>query len=85
MLAGSDQSLARLITLVEREAPEVPQIMSLIYPHLGHAYFIGITGPPGGGKSTLVDRLTAVMRSVDFLVGILAADPTSALSGGALL
>ncbi len=85
MLAGSDQSLARLITMVEREAPEVPQIMSLIYPHLGQAYFVGVTGPPGGGKSTLVDRLTAVMRSKDFSVGILAADPTSPFSGGALL
>ncbi len=85
MLAGSDQSLARLITMVEREAPEVPQIMSLIYPHLGHAYFVGVTGPPGGGKSTLVDRLTAVMRSNGFSVGILAADPTSPFSGGALL
>lgn len=85
MLAGSDQSLARLITMVEREAPEVPQIMSLIYPHLGHAYCVGITGPPGGGKSTLVDRLTAVMRSRGFSVGILAADPTSPFTGGALL
>ena len=85
MLAGSTQSLARLITMVEREAPEVPQIMSLIYPHLGHAYLVGITGPPGGGKSTLVDRLTAVMRSNGFSVGILAADPTSPFSGGALL
>jgi len=85
MLAGSTQSLARLITMVEREAPEVPQIMSLIYPHLGRAYLVGITGPPGGGKSTLVDRLTAVMRSGDFSVGILAADPTSPFSGGALL
>lgn len=85
MLAGSTQSLARLITMVERETPEVPQIMSLIYPRLGHAYLVGITGPPGGGKSTLVDRLTAVMRSGDFSVGILAADPTSPFSGGALL
>ena len=85
MLAGSTQSLARLITMVEREAPEVPQIMSLIHPRLGHAYLVGITGPSGGGKSTLVDRLTAVMRSRGFSVGILAADPTSPFSGGALL
>ena len=85
MLAGSEKSLARLITMVEMEVPEVPQIMSLINPHLGHAYFIGITGPPGGGKSTIVDRLTAVMRSRGFSVGIVAADPTSPFSGGAIL
>ncbi len=85
MLSGSDLSLARLITLVEREAAEVPRIMSLIYPHLGNAYLVGVTGPPGGGKSTLVDRLTAVMRAKGFSVGIIAADPTSPFSGGAVL
>ena len=85
MLAGSDQALARLITLVERDAPEVPQIMSLIYPHLGKAHFIGITGPPGAGKSTVVDRLTSVIRAKGLSVGILAADPTSPFSGGAVL
>ena len=85
MLSGSDQCLARLITLVERESPEVPQIMSLIYPRLGHAHFVGITGPPGAGKSTMVDRLTAVLRSKGCSVGILAADPTSPFSGGAVL
>jgi len=85
MLAGSDRCLARLITLVEREAPEVPQIMSLIYPRLGHAHFVGVTGPPGAGKSTLVDRLTAIMRARGFSVGILAADPTSPFTGGAVL
>ncbi|TET37368.1 MAG: methylmalonyl Co-A mutase-associated GTPase MeaB [Dehalococcoidia bacterium] len=85
MLAGSDLSLARLITLVERDAPEVPEIMGSIYPHLGNAYFVGFTGPPGGGKSTLVDRLTAVMRRRGFSVGIVACDPTSPFSGGAVL
>lgn len=85
MLAGSERSLARLITLVEREAPEVPEIMSQIYPRLGNAYFVGFTGPPGGGKSTLVDRLTAVMRARDFTVGIVACDPSSPFSGGAVL
>jgi len=85
MLAGSDLSLARLITLVERETSEVPHIMSLIYPNLGNAHLVGITGPPGGGKSTMVDRLTAVMRARGLSVGVLAADPTSPFSGGAVL
>jgi len=85
MLAGCDQSLARLISLVERDAPEVPQIMSQIYPRLGKAYFVGVTGPPGGGKSTLVDRLTALMRARGFSVGVVACDPTSPFSGGAVL
>jgi LAO/AO transport system kinase len=85
MLDGSDQSLARLITIVEREAPEVPRIMSLVYPHLGNAYFVGITGPPGGGKSTLVDRLTTLIRKDGCSVGIVACDPTSPFSGGAVL
>ena len=85
MLAGCDQSLARLISLVERDAPEIPQIMSQIYSRLGKAYFVGVTGPPGGGKSTLVDRLTALMRTKGFSVGIVACDPTSPFSGGAVL
>jgi LAO/AO transport system kinase len=85
MLAGQELSLARLVTLVERESPEVPQIMKLIYPHLGRCFCLGITGPPGGGKSTLVDRLTSLMRSKGYTVGIVAADPTSPFSGGAVL
>lgn len=85
MLQGSDKALARLITMVEREGPEVPQIMSHIYPRLGKAHFVGITGPPGGGKSTTVDRLTAQMRKRGHSVGILAADPTSPFTGGAVL
>ena len=53
MLAGGQQPLARLITLVERESNEVPQIMKAIQPHLGKAHIIGITGPPGAGKRTM--------------------------------
>ncbi|MBT9163945.1 MAG: GTPase ArgK [Chloroflexi bacterium] len=85
MLGGALQPLSRLISLVERESSEVTAIMKAIYPHLGGAYSIGITGPPGGGKSTLVDRLTAVARSKGLSVGIIAVDPTSPFSGGALL
>ncbi len=62
MLAGDRLSLARLITMVEREGEEVPEIMRAIYPHTGRAFCVGITGPPGGGKSTMVSRLTAIAR-----------------------
>ena len=85
MLAGEQQPLARLITLVEREGQEVPEIMRLIQPHLGRAYSIGITGPPGAGKSTLVDKLTTLLRQGGGTVGIIAVDPTSPFSGGAVL
>ncbi len=85
MLAGDVLSLARLISLVEREGAEVPKIMKLVYPYLGKAYCVGITGPPGAGKSTVVDRLTAVMRQRGFTVGIICADPTSPFTGGAVL
>lgn len=85
MLAGARQPLSRLISLVERESPEVTEIIKVIYPLLGRAYSIGVTGPPGGGKSTLVDRLTTIARAKGLSVGIIAVDPTSPFSGGAVL
>jgi LAO/AO transport system kinase len=85
MLAGNVLSLARLITRVERDGTDVPQIMKKICPHLGKAYCLGVTGPPGSGKSTIVDKLTAVMRKDCLSVGIIAADPTSPFTGGAVL
>lgn len=85
MLSGEQLSLARLITLVEREAEDVPEIMRLIYPHTGKTHCIGITGPPGGGKSTLVDRLVSLARAEELTVGVVAVDPTSPFSGGAVL
>jgi LAO/AO transport system kinase len=85
MRTGAQRPMARLISMVEREEAAVPAIMQQLYPHLGKAYSIGITGPPGGGKSTLVDRLTAILRQNGLTVGIIAADPTSPFSGGAIL
>ena len=85
MLAGDVLALARLITKIERDGGEVPEMMKLVYPYLGKAYCIGLTGPPGAGKSTVVDRLTALMRQRGLTVGIIAADPTSPFTGGAVL
>ncbi len=85
MLSGDKQSLARLITLVETESPKVAEIMRAIYPHTGKAFCVGVTGPPGGGKSTLVARLTSIARGKGLQVGIIAVDPTSPFSGGAIL
>ncbi len=85
MLKGENVSLSRVISLVENESSQVPEIMKLIAPHLGKAYCIGITGPPGVGKSTLIDKLTALMRKQDLKVGIIAVDPSSPFTGGAVL
>jgi LAO/AO transport system kinase len=85
MLGGDERALSRLISLVERDTSEVPEIMREICPQTGRAYFIGVTGPPGSGKSTLVDRLTYVARARGMSVGIIAVDPTSPFSGGAVL
>lgn len=85
MRTGAQRPLARLISMVERQDPAVPALMQQLAPRLGKAYSIGITGPPGGGKSTLVDRLTAIFRQKGLAVGVIAADPTSPFSGGAIL
>jgi len=85
MLAGDQAMLAKVITRIEREDGVVPEIMKRIYPRAGKAYTIGVTGPPGGGKSTLVDKLVSLLRQKDFTVGVVAVDPTSPFSGGAIL
>ena len=85
MLAGDRLALARLITLVENRAPLVPEIMRRIHARTGHAYTVGVTGPPGAGKSTLVDVLTGLLRKSEATVGVVAVDPTSPFTGGAVL
>jgi LAO/AO transport system kinase len=84
-LEGSRPSVARLISLVEDGGAEVGRVMDALYPHTGHAYSVGITGAPGAGKSTLTERLVGRARADDLEVGVLAIDPSSPFSGGALL
>ena len=85
MLAGEKNSLARLISLAENDSPNLPEIIEMLRPRLGKAYCVGITGPSGVGKSTLVDKLTTTIRSKGLAVGVIAVDPSSPISGGAVL
>lgn len=85
MLAGGKNSLARLISLAENDSPDLPEIIEVLRPRLGKACSVGVTGLPGGGKSTLVDKLIATIRSKGLSVGIIAVDPSSPVSSGAVL
>lgn len=85
LLAGDRRALARLITLVENREENIETALSLIYPKTGSAHLLGITGPPGAGKSTLTDKLIRVARSEGKKVGVLCIDPSSPFSGGAIL
>ena len=85
VLAGDARAVARAISLIEDEEPAGAELIRRIYPQTGHAYLIGVTGPPGAGKSTLVDRLTTEIRNAGKTVGIVAVDPTSPYTGGAIL
>jgi LAO/AO transport system kinase len=85
MLTGDRVALAKLMTRVENEAGDVAGVMARIYPRLGRATTIGVTGPPGAGKSTLVDRLVGKLRAAGRSVGVVAVDPSSPFSGGAVL
>jgi LAO/AO transport system kinase len=87
LLAGDRTALARLITWAENGDERFPAALARIYPHVGRAWRTGITGPPGAGKSTLVNRFAGLLRETakDEAVGILAIDPSSPFTGGALL
>ncbi|MBD3406535.1 MAG: methylmalonyl Co-A mutase-associated GTPase MeaB [Candidatus Lokiarchaeota archaeon] len=85
VLSGKRRSLARLISLIEDEDSSVSRILARLYRHTGKAHIVGVTGPPGSGKSTLVTRLTAELRSRGHTIGIICVDPSSPFTGGALL
>lgn len=85
LLKGDRIAAAKLISMIEDDSPESSEIVKEIFPHTGRAHRIGVTGPPGVGKSTLVDRLTSTLRKEFLTIGIIAVDPTSPFTGGALL
>jgi LAO/AO transport system kinase len=83
--AGNVRAVSRAITAIENHQPEAEELLRLLFPHTGQAYLTGVTGAPGTGKSTLVDRLAAYYRKKQEQVGVVAVDPTSPYSGGAIL
>ena len=85
LLAGDKRAAAKLISLIEDDEPEASQALALIFPHTGRAHYVGFTGSPGVGKSSLINRLVREFRSRGKTVGVVAVDPTSPYSGGAVL
>jgi len=85
VVSGDVRAVARLIRDIDDGIPEVREVLKKLYPHTGRAYVVGITGAPGVGKSTLVDQMVAHLRKKGKTVGVLAVDPTSPFSGGAIL
>jgi LAO/AO transport system kinase len=83
--AGDVRAMSRAITAIENHQPEAEELLRLLFPYTGRAYLTGITGAPGTGKSTLADRLAAHYRKQQEQVGVIAVDPTSPYSGGAIL
>ena len=82
---GDPRALARAISTVENRVPGYSDLLKALFPHSGHARILGLTGAPGAGKSTLVDQLAKHYRKEDCTVGIIAVDPTSPYTGGAIL
>jgi GTPase len=85
LLSGDRRALARMVTLIENQSPQARRYLAELHQHAGHAHIIGVTGAPGAGKSTLVTHMVRELRRRDRKVGVVAVDPTSPFSGGAIL
>lgn len=85
MRNGERRATATVITELERLSPAAPALLRAMQPHLGNALVVGFTGPPGAGKSTLVNSVIAQLRAQDLTIGVIAVDPSSPVSGGAIL
>ena len=85
VLAGDRRAVARAITWAESRDPAARTLLKAVFPRTGRAHVVGVTGPPGGGKSTLVDQLIGAYRKAGRTVGVVAVDPSSPFTGGALL
>jgi LAO/AO transport system kinase len=85
VLAGDQRAVARAISLIEDDDPAGIDLIRAVFAHTGRAFLIGVTGPPGAGKSTLVDRMLAETRRAGITAGVIAVDPTSPFTGGAVL
>ncbi|MCA9914299.1 MAG: methylmalonyl Co-A mutase-associated GTPase MeaB [Anaerolineae bacterium] len=85
LLQGRRRALAKVLTIVENQRPEAQDVLATLFPHTGNAWVVGVTGAPGTGKSSLVNALAKAYRSREQTVGIVAVDPTSPFSGGAIL
>ena len=85
VLATDPRAIARAISIIENDDPAAASLVAGIFTHTGRAFLIGVTGPPGAGKSTLVDRLLMEFRGAHQSVGVIAVDPTSPFTGGAVL
>jgi LAO/AO transport system kinase len=85
LLSGDRRALARMVTLIESEVPSSRRYLAELHQHAGNAHIVGVTGAPGAGKSTLVTRMVRELRKSDAKVGVVAIDPSSPFSGGAIL
>jgi LAO/AO transport system kinase len=85
LLSGDRRALARMVTLIENESPQARRYLAELHQHAGNAHIVGVTGAPGAGKSTLVTHIVRALRRRDRKVGVVAVDPTSPFTGGAIL